>query len=224
MLQAIIFDFDGLILDTETPVLQSWQELYREFGMELPVEEWLKCIGADYGPETFDPYADLEQRRGQPVDWPRVKPRRYARELEIVAGQPLLPGVQALIDDAIRHGVRLAIASSSPHEWVDGHLARLGLLTRFDAILCADDVAQVKPAPDLFLRALEALHVPARQAVVLEDSPHGIEAARTAGIMGVAVPSDLTRRLDFSGAAMRVQSLAELDVALLARALRSNHR
>ncbi|MBN2472044.1 MAG: HAD family hydrolase [Anaerolineae bacterium] len=222
MLQALIFDFDGLIMDTETPVLQSWQALYADYGQELPVSEWLKCIGAEYGPDTFDPFAYLEARVDGPLDWEALQARRRARELEIVAGLAPLPGVTALLDDAQAHGIRLAIGSSSPHKWVDAHLARLGLLDRFEVVICADDVAQVKPAPDLFLKAAGALDVPVSGAVVLEDSPHGIQAARTAGIFSVAVPNDLTHRLDFSQANMRVQSLAELSVDLLNRALHNS--
>lgn len=224
MLEAIIFDFDGLIMDTEMPVLQSWQELYTEHGHELPVLEWLKCIGTGYGPDTFDPVVDLEQRVGSALDWDTLQARRRARELAIVEAVQPLPGVVALLDDARAHGLRLAIGSSSPHRWVDHHLERLGLLDRFDTIICADDVAQVKPAPDLFLKAAQTIDVPVSRAVVLEDSPHGIQAARTAGIFNVAVPNELTRRLDFSGANMRVSSMAELNVNLLDRALQNTAR
>ncbi len=222
MLQALIFDFDGLIVDTETAVLQSWEALYADHGQALPLEEWLKCIGADYGPDTFDPFAYLEARVNGPLDWEALQARRRARELAILEGMAPLPGVTALLDDAQAHGVRLAIGSSSPHAWVDTHLARLGLLERFEAVICADDVARIKPAPDLFLKAAAALDVPPEGAVVLEDSPHGIQAARTAGIFAVAVPNDLTHRLDFSAASMRVQSLAELSVDLLNRALHNS--
>lgn len=222
MLQAIIFDFDGLIMDTETPVLQSWQELYQEHGHELPVLEWIKCIGSGYGPETFDPFADLEARVGAVLDWDALKPRRHSREMAIVEGMRPLPGAVRLVEDAQAHGIRLAIGSSSPHSWVDHHLERLGLIDRFDAIICADDVPQIKPAPDLFLKAAEAVGVGVQHAVVLEDSPHGIVAALEAGIFNVAVPNELTRLLDFSGANMRVHSLEELNVDLLGRALRNS--
>jgi HAD superfamily hydrolase (TIGR01509 family) len=224
MLQAIIFDFDGLIIDTEQSVLASWQGLYREFGHEVPVDQWLKAIGTGYGPHSFDPYQDLEHRLGEALDWDAIKPRRYAAEIAVADTLPPLPGVLALLDDAQAHGVRLAVASSSYHKWVDRHLERLGLRPRFDAVICADDVARIKPFPDLFLKAVEVLGVTAAGTVVLEDSPHGIHAAREAGIFSVAAPNDLTRRLDLSQASMRVQSLAELSVDLLDRALSANHR
>ncbi len=224
MLEALIFDFDGLIVDTESTVLQSWAEVYAEFGHELPMDDWIRSIGADYGPETFDPCADLEARVGQRLDWETIQARRYAREIALANRQPPLPGVIALLDDARRHGLRLAVASSSSHRWVDGHLQRLGLFDRFNAVVCADDVARAKPAPDLFLKAVDLLGVPPRSVVVLEDSANGVIAARAAGLFCVAVPTELTRRLDLSAASMRVQSLAELNVDLLNRALRNNHR
>jgi len=223
MLEALIFDFDGLIVDTESTVLQSWAELYREFGVELPLGDWLRSVGADYGPDTFDPYADLEAQVGRPLDWETLRPRRYAREIAMANRQPPLPGVVALLDDAQAHGLRLAVASSSSHRWVDGHLQRLGLFRRFDAVVCAEDVARAKPAPDLFLKAVEALGVPPKGVVVLEDSANGVIAARAAGLFCVVVPSELTRHLNLSAANMRVQSLAELSVDLLDRALRNNH-
>ncbi len=134
---------------------------------------------------------------------------------------PPMAGVVDLLDDARAHGIRLGIGSSSPHSWVDLHLKRLGLFDRFSVVICEDDVASVKPAPDLFIKAAESLQVAPRNAVVLEDSPHGIVAAGKAGIAGVAVPNELTRHLDFNGAMMRVASIAELSVDILDRALRN---
>lgn len=223
MLEAIIFDFDGLICDTEMPVMQSWQALYREYGLELSIQDWVKCIGTDYSEDTFDPYADLSAQVMQPIDWEVVKPRRYAKELAIVNESPALPGVVALLAEAQANKVKIAVGSSSPHEWVDYHLDRLQLTGYFNTVICADDVARVKPAPDLFRKAAETLQVAPENAVVLEDSPHGVAAAGQLGIFSVAVPNKLTRYLDFNGAGMKVGSIAELSVDLLDRALRNHH-
>ncbi len=223
-LQAILFDFDGLITDTETASLQSWRELYAEYGVELPLEEWLKVVGSEFGPETFLPVDYLEARVDEPIDWAGAEERRLQREKVIVDHLPALPGVEALIADAQANGVRLAVGSSSPHAWVDRHLTRLGLFSAFDAVICADDVEQVKPAPDLFYKAAAAVGVEPHQAVVLEDSANGIQAALSAGIFSVAVPGGLTRHLDFSRAGMRVQSLEELSVDLLNKALTNHHQ
>ena len=148
---------------------------------------------------------------------------RYQRELELVRLQPILPGVTRLIAEAEAAGVRLAIGSSSDRQWVDGHLRRLGLYDHFDAIICADDVARVKPEPDLFLKAAEAVGAPPKAVIVLEDSPHGAAAARYAGMFCVIVPNKLTRRMNFSAADMLVNSLADVTLADLEAAL-ADHR
>ncbi len=217
MIRALIFDFDGLIVDTETPDFRSWQEVYREHGGELPVSVWTEYIGGSTG--VFDPYDYLEAQIGHPVDRADVQAQQKRRERELFAGQPILPGVEAYLAGARERSLKLGIASSSDRAWVTGHLERVGLLAAFDAILTADDVARTKPDPELFVRALEALEVEARQAIVLEDSPNGVLAAKRAGIFCVAVPNPVTRQLDLSRADLILDSLAEMPLReLLERA------
>ena len=134
--------------------------------------------------------------------------------MAMVLAQPVLPGVTRLIQQARDAGLKLAIASSSPHDWVDTHLARLGLQDRFDHILCSEDVppGRTKPNPDLYLKALEVLDVPAGQAVVFEDSFNGVKAARAAGIFVVAVPNPVTALLGVDGADLTLKSLEEFDL------------
>ena len=119
-----------------------------------------------------------------------------------------------LLNDGRKRGLRLAIASSSPHAWVDPHLSRLGLADRFDRVLCSDDVppGRTKPNPDLFLLAVDQLKVPKEAAVVFEDSPNGVRAAKSAGIFVVAVPNPLTIRLGVDGANLTVKSLADISL------------
>ncbi len=205
------------------PVYLSWQALYREYEVELPFQDWLRCIGADFGPDTFDPVATLEAELGRSLDWETIEPHRRAIEMHLIERILPLPGVEELIDTARAAGIRLAVASSSPHSWVDRQLSRLGLFERFDAVICSEDVERIKPAPDLFLKAATTLGVQPAEAVVLEDSPHGITAARDAGMFSVAVPNELTRHLDTSQANLRVGSLAELSLARLQAAFGSNH-
>ncbi|MEW6239184.1 MAG: HAD family hydrolase [Chloroflexota bacterium] len=218
MIKALIFDFDGLILDTETPEVDVWQSIYREHGHELPVHEWVKTIGG-YGISTFDAAEHLSRLTG--LD-PAPLRARYRSEADaIIHANPVLPGVADLIAAAPRRRLRLAVASSSPHSWVDSHLVRLGLIQQFEKIICADDVApgRTKPNPDLFLEALNQLGVQKHEAIVFEDSPNGVKAARTAGIFVVAVPNPLTAQLGVDGADLTVKSLADLSLpALLERA------
>jgi HAD superfamily hydrolase (TIGR01509 family) len=129
----------------------------------------------------------------------------------------VLPGVVDILNAARDHRLGLAVASSSPHSWVDSHLSRLGLFDRFDRIICADDVpaGRTKPNPDLFLKALDALGARADEAVVFEDSPNGVKAARAAGIFVVAAPNPVTALLEFDGENLRIDSLANLPLPQL---------
>ena len=112
-----------------------------------------------------------------------------------------LPGVSRYIAEAKHRHMKLAVASSSPHSWVDAHLTRLGLFQQFDKIICRDDVApgSTKPNPDLFLKALDQLKVKANEAMIFEDLPNGVEAANAAGIAVVLVPNPTTSSLSFKG-------------------------
>jgi HAD superfamily hydrolase (TIGR01509 family) len=215
MIRALIFDFDGLILDTETPAFQAWQEIYANQGCSLSLATWLSHIGAAV--EAFDPYGELESQLGRPVDRAAMQQQYQERERELLADQAVLPGVADYLADAERLRLKLAIASSSDLPWVMGHLARLGLRHYFEAIKGAEDVEKTKPDPHLYLAALEALQVPARQAVALEDSPNGVRAAKAAGLFCVAIPNDLTRQLALDQADLVLPSLADVRLeALLA--------
>ena len=213
-IHALIFDFDGLILDTETPEYQSWQEIYQDFGCTLLPETWGQIVGGN-GASAFDPMTYLESLVGRTLDREGLNARRRARDAQIIAASPILPGVEAYLADAHTLGLRLAIASSSPHSWVDTHLTRLGLFDQFDAVICVDDVGIAKPDPSLFLRAAEVLGVEKHEAIIFEDSPNGVLAAKRAGIFCVAVPNPITRRLTFDAPDLRLQSLADLPLSAL---------
>jgi HAD superfamily hydrolase (TIGR01509 family) len=213
--KLVVFDFDGLILDTEVPVYDAWQEIYGDHGHELSFDKWATCIGTV---DAFDPCADLAALVGRALDADALRQRHRARTDVLIAACPVLPGVREYIDEARRLGLTLGVASSSSHAWVDGHLHRLGLRDVFDVVRCADDVRRVKPDPALYLAVLAATGVRPRDAVALEDSPNGVLAAKRAGLACVAVPNPLTARLDLAAADLQLPSLAELPLpALLAR-------
>lgn len=222
MLKALIFDFDGLILDTETPEVLVWQAIYREHGFELPVHEWEKTIGG-YGISTFDAAEHLSlltQGRLDPVS----SRLRYRQESDaLVHASPVMPGVLEMIRQAKAQGLKVAIGSSSPHSWVDTHVHRLGIFNFFDDIICQDDVApgRTKPHPDIFLKAAERLQVRNTEAVIFEDSPNGVLAAKRAGIFVVAVPNPLTAQMNVSGN-MTVSSLEGLTLRDLTERLNLN--
>jgi HAD superfamily hydrolase (TIGR01509 family) len=211
--KALIFDFDGLIIDTELPDYESWQDVYRSHGCELAVETWGQIVGGT-GASDFDPHTYLEELCGQKLDREEVWISRRKQYLYSISEQPVLPGVLDYLDEAERLGLKLAVASSSPENWVRGHLARLGLYQRFAAVKTADDVNRTKPDPELYVATLEELKVKADQAVVFEDSPNGVRAANAAGIFTVAVPNKLTAQLPMQ-ANLSLNSLAELSLGEL---------
>ena len=216
MTQALIFDFDGLILDTEGPDYRAWQDVFREHGSDLPLELWCECIGRSA--DWFDAVGYLENLVGRPLDREAILRRQRRRHHELLEAEPILPGIKEYLADAQRLGLRVGIASSSSRQWVVGHLERIGLATCWECIRCWGDVESAKPAPDLYLAVLQQLGVAAREAVAFEDSPNGIAAAKAAGMFCVAVPNQLTARLDLSGADMRLESLAQISLPeLLAR-------
>jgi HAD superfamily hydrolase (TIGR01509 family) len=216
MLKALLFDFDGLILDTETPEYTTWQTIYREHGFELPHDEWGRIVGG-YGLSNFDAADHLAHLTQGRLDSATLRRRHTAESLAVIHAQPPLPGVLEMIHAAKAHGLKLAIASSSPHTWVDAHARRLGLHHHFDQVICADDVApgRTKPNPDLFLLALHQLGVEKEAAVIFEDSPNGVLAANRAGVFVVAVPNPVTALLDLNHADLIVTSLAELPLPQL---------
>lgn len=203
----LVFDFDGLILDTEVPEFQCWQEIYEAHGGRLDLETWAHCIGTA---NVFDPWTHLAEQIGRPLDLAALQPRRQERMQALIAAQEVRPGVCTYLDDATALGLRLGVASSSSRQWVGGHLARLGLIDRFHAIRCADDVEHVKPDPALYRIVCEAVGVDPARAIAFEDSPNGILAAKRAGLRCVAVPNPLTTRLNLSGADLRLDSLADV--------------
>ena len=198
MIKALIFDFDGLILDTETPEFSVWQNIYQEHGYELPHDEWGKIVGGD-GLSDFDAAKHLSFLAQGQLDSVSLRARHRSESHTMTLAQPLLPGVLETIHEAKRLGLKLAIASSSSHSWVDTHARRLDIFDHFDAVICSDDVGagRTKPYPDLYLLALTRLKVQKKEAVVFEDSPNGVTAARSAGIFVVAVPNPVTSLLQF---------------------------
>jgi HAD superfamily hydrolase (TIGR01509 family) len=211
MIKALIFDFDGLILDTETPELEIWRGIYREFGHDISLEMWGQIVGGAAASD-FRPLPYLQTLTGRDLTPLNLLARVSEQNVIRIAAQQPLPGVLGMLRAARRLGLKLAVASSSRHRWVDGHLHRLGMTHFFEAVKCSDDVSRTKPEPELYLSALEALGVSPDEAVAFEDSPNGVTAARRAGIFVVAVPNQVTAQLKFEGENLRLQSLADLSL------------
>jgi len=207
-ISALIFDFDGLIVDTEVPIFRAWQRIYREHGQELPLERWLTIIGTASGP--FDPVIDLAKKTGAKLDEAELKALEVLYYQEATALQQLLPGVIDYLVAARQLGLKTAVASSSTRKWVMDHLNRFGIGGHFDAIVCREDVKRTKPDPDLYLTTLQRLGARPEEAIAFEDSSNGIHAAKAAGLYCVVVPNLLTVDLDLTEADLRLLTLEAL--------------
>jgi HAD superfamily hydrolase (TIGR01509 family) len=216
--RAFLFDFDGLILDTETASRAGWQWLYRRLGQELPPEKWALMVGTVDG---WDIWSHLEELVGEPLDRPAWNERRYAHELTLLEAEQLRPGIADYLAYAEEHGLKRAIVSSSSRRWIDMHLERLERAFGWDAIVTADhDPSRAKPQPTLYLEALEALGVLAGDAVAFEDSPNGAAAAKAAGIFVVGIPNNVTADLGLGRHVdLLLDSLADLAPSALVRRL-----
>ena len=208
MIDTLVFDFDGVIIDTEVPTFTAWQEVFESFGQSVDRALWSEIIGG--GQKLFDTMAYLESIVGPLPDREAVRRRKNERADKMIAESPILPGVLEYLADARRLGLRLAVASSSSRDWVEGHLAERGLLEYFAAIVTRDDVSRVKPDPALYATAVERVGSGPASAFAIEDSFNGVTSAKRAGLLCVAVPNGMTRDMDFDQADVRLGSLAEM--------------
>lgn len=209
---AILFDFDGLVLDTETSEFLTVAESFADHGLELSRDDWVAIIGTADHPHWTEM---LETALGRPLDdREAVLEVRRARHQARISGEPLRPGVIELATAATEAGIGVAIASSSPLDWISGHLQRFDVDHLFPVKATRDDVgrARTKPHPDLFLLAAERLGADPTRCVVLEDSEPGVTAAKAAGCKAVGVPAGMTAHLAFAHADLVVASLADLDL------------
>ena len=211
MIDAVVFDFDGLILDTETTSFRAWAETYAAYGCVLAEEDWARHIGTMQG---FDPYGTLCARATRPVPpEDELRASKRAREQQLVEAELVRPGVEQWLDETAALGLLVAIASSSPSNWISGHLDRLRYVERFPVVVCCDGDRPPKPAPDVYQAACDALGVTPARALAVEDSAHGVTAAKAAGLWCVAVPNPLTQSLDFGAADVVLTSLADATLA-----------
>lgn len=218
MIKALIFDFDGLILDTETPEVTVWRSIYAEHGFEYPMDKWSQTVGG-WGESAFDPGAALHRLAGEGLDLEAIRARQREESMALILQEPMRPGVSDYLNEARRLGLRLAIASSSERDWVEPHLARLGIKGYFETIVCGDDIpsGHTKPFPDVFVKALAQLTLRPEEAVVLEDSPNGVRAAKAAGMFVVGIPNPTTAQLPMDGADITLKSLSDLPLVELLR-------
>lgn len=206
-IDALVFDFDGLLVDTETASLRAWQLLWRWHGLELDTSTFFASHGGDM---TAKRYAALAAAVGPAYDHAASDARRMAIRKELHEALELAEGIATWLDEARDLGLRLAVASSSPRFWIEDHLSHVGCLDRFELFACGDEVAMPKPAPDVYALALRKLGVPADRAVAFEDTVHGVAAARDAGLRCVAIPHPHADPTLFTAADVVLTSAADV--------------
>lgn len=213
MIRALVFDFDGLILDTETPLIDAYGDVHAQHGVAFDRALFLRSVGhADYAFDPWHGFSPHADRAALEVERQNLKQARMIR-------QTVLPGVVALLDAARSLDMRVGLASNSEHEWCEGHLKRLGLFDRFEFFACREDVASPKPEPDLYKLVLNRFGLRGVEAIAFEDSHTGSLAAKRANLWCVAAPNPSTAHHDFSHADLCVTSLAEVNLAALVKQL-----
>jgi putative hydrolase of the HAD superfamily len=214
---ALVLDFDGLLMDTESTSFESWRYEWQQWGLTLDPETFFADHGGDL---TEQRHADLAAAVGAGFDAKLSRGRRVSYRDDLHASLDLLPGLRAWLMDARQAGIRLAVASSSPRDWVLGHLGRVGVAHEFEVCACGDEVAAVKPAPDVYLLALAKLGIAGRQAVAVEDAPHGVAAAKGAGMSCIAIPNPFAALARFAAADLVLSSAKQISLAEALRQLR----
>ena len=227
MIKALLFDFDGVIVDTEVPTYQSWRDVYAEHGVDLALGDWLPAVGSGSSSSgskgSFDAVAHLEALIGATVDRADVIARRKRRKTELYERAPLLPGVAERLLEAERLGLRTAIVTRNRTDRVTAQCRRVGLQHEWGALVCANEDPTGDKA-ELYRRAIDLLDVRIEEALAFEDSASGVHAAKRAGLACVAVPNEITRAASFDGADLVLGSLAECSIADLVSTFGSTAR
>ncbi|MCB0825806.1 MAG: HAD-IA family hydrolase [Armatimonadetes bacterium] len=207
-MKAVVFDFDGLILDTESAEYAAWSSVFADHGVKLELSDWSACVGA--GPHAFSAENHLESLVGEPIDQQAALKSWQTRRDEILIDIQPRAGIVELLDDLDAERVPYAIASSSRSLWVDGFLQNLGWRNRFVGVHTRDTSGHPKPNPASYKAACQDLGIDPIDAVALEDSTNGLLAARDAGLIAIAIPNPVTESFDLSLAHKIVSSAEEL--------------
>lgn len=210
MTEAVIFDFDGLLMDTETTLLRSWQYEWRQWGLDLEVAEFFADHGGDLNSERT---ALLAAAVGSSYDADLSLRRRRAFRAALHRTLDLSAGIQTWIAEAANLSMRVAIASSSPVAWLVENLSRVGVCDAFDVLAGGDEVTRHKPCPDVYNLALRRLGVSGDLAIAVEDTAHGVDAAHAAQIRCIAIPNPYVDLAKVRHADLVIASALDLTLA-----------
>ena len=205
MIKAIIFDFDGTIIDTETAWYVVFKNAYQQYGVDLSLETYSQCLGTNL--ESFNPYTYLTTHHNISIDLEEFQKSIQNNYAKLIEKEEVRPGILNLLQEAKEAGLKIGLASSSHREWIDKFVNLLGLEGYFECYCTADTVKNVKPDPELYLQALEQLGVQAHEAIAIEDSPNGARAAVAAGLHTIVIKNTITKHLPFSKGHHTIESL-----------------
>lgn len=211
--EAVLFDFDGTLVDTEWIIYEEVQAIFHREGQELPLTEYVKCIGSSY--EAWSPQTYLEELTGKTYDWEAIREVRNQKIRTRLADQGLIKGALEALEATKNEGLLLAVVSSSTHDWVDNWLEKLHIQDYFETVTCRGDAPRIKPAPDLYLKGAERMNLSPEKCLVVEDSRNGMLAAVEAGMDVIAIPNRITTVSDFPEAAVKLQTLSHYPEALV---------
>ena len=196
MMKAIIFDFDGTIIDTETAWYVVFKNAYEQYGVDLSLETYSQCLGTSL--KSFNPYTYLTTHYNISLDLEQFRTSIRSNYEKLIEKETIRPGILNLLQQAKQAGLKIGLASSSHREWIDKFVNLLGLDGYFECYCTADTVENVKPDPELYLQALQQLGVQAHEALAIEDSPNGARAAVAAGLHTIVIKNTITKQLPFS--------------------------
>ncbi|WP_232311301.1 HAD family hydrolase [Robertmurraya korlensis] len=204
LIKAVVFDFDGLIIDTETVWFESFKEILGAYDVEFPLEIFTPCVGT-HG-TIIDQY--IEEKLGKKVSVEEVRRRVRECHRNKIINIDARDGVRDYLKQAKELDLRIGLASSSRKEWIHEFLKKLDILHYFDVIKSSDDVKMIKPDPELYIQCTDALNVRSNEVVAFEDSNNGAKAANDAGIACVIVPNPITEGIIFDNYDLRIESMA----------------
>jgi HAD superfamily hydrolase (TIGR01509 family) len=209
-IKAIIFDFDGTIIDTESAWYEAFRDAYKKHGVDLTLEQYSQCIGTSL--HAFNPYEYLIAELHLPIDRESFRQNVQAHHTALMDEEEIRPGILDYLKLAKAAGLKIGLASSSDRAWIDKYLNQLEIRDYFDCIRTKDDVKKVKPDPELYLQTIECLGVQADETLAIEDSPNGSKAALAAGLYTLISPNAITRHLEFPDTHHRVECFSKIDL------------
>lgn len=209
-IKGIVFDFDGLIIDTETPELKAWQELFESYGIDFPFQDYVQNIGMTY--DDASAIQILEERLGQKLDQKAVFQEFKRHKVALIDEEPLCDGIMDYLESAREMGIKVGLASSAKLEWVGYHIKRKAIEPYFDVVYTVEDASAPKPDPALYTMTVETFGLQPDEVIALEDSFNGIQSAKAAGLYAVAVPNPVTSVFDFSAADLILESLTDISL------------